>query len=206
MHWTGGAGPIVNLPVFGSEPGARLQVAKAYWVPATKSDIIARLKAHGIIMETLKTSQNVDVDMIRFAGFKINAPSECHFPTTATGMTHEKRQEPFPPGSVRISTDQPLGALAAMLLEPEGEDSFFAWGFFPEILQRVEYMEPYAIAPMADDMLAKDPKLKAEFEAKLKSDASFAASPLRRLEFFYERSPFYDQRYLLYPIGRELGR
>ena len=206
MHWTGGAGPIVNLPVYGSEPGARLQVAKAYWVPATKSDIIARLKAHGIIMETLKTSQNVDVDMIRFAGFKINAPSEGHFPTTATGMTHEKRQEPFPPGSVRISTDQPLGALAAMLLEPEGEDSFFAGGFFPEILQRVEYMEPYAIAPMADDMLAKDPKLKAEFEAKLKSDASFAASPLRRLEFFYERSPFYDQRYLLYPIGRELGR
>jgi hypothetical protein len=105
---------------------------------------------------------------------------------------------------VRISTDQPLGALAASLLEPEAEDSYFTWGFFAEILSRVEYMEPYAIAPMAEKMLASDPALKAEFEKRLKDDPSFAASPLRRLQFFYERSPFYDDRYLLYPVGREL--
>ncbi|MEP7211120.1 MAG: carboxypeptidase, partial [Alphaproteobacteria bacterium] len=205
MRWTGKAGDVVNIPVYGSEPGAHLQVAKAYWIPSTKADLIARLKAHGVVMETLKKQREVEVDMIRFAGFKIGAPSEGHYPTTATGMTHEKRKETFPAGSVRISTDQPLGVLAAMLLEPEGEDSFFAWGFFPEILQRVEYMEPYAIAPMADAMLAKDPTLKAEFEGKLKADPNFAASPLRRLQFFYERSPFYDDRYLLYPVGREVG-
>ena len=64
-------------------------------------------------------------------------------------------------------------------------------------------MEPYAIAPMAEKMMEQDPALKAEFEARLKDDAAFAASPLRRLQFFYERSPFYDQRYLLYPVGRE---
>ena len=140
--------------------------------------------------------------MIRFSGFKIGAPSEGHYPTTATGMTHERRKEIFPAGSVRISTDQPLGVLAAMLLEPEDEDSFFAWGFFPEILQRVEYMEAYAIAPMADEMLAKDPKLKAAFEAKLKSDSDFAASAEQRLEFFYRRHPSWDDRYLMYPIFR----
>jgi hypothetical protein len=64
-------------------------------------------------------------------------------------------------------------------------------------------MEAYAIAPMAEKMLADDPKLKTEFEKKLKDDTAFAASPLRRLQFFYERSPFYDDRYLLYPVGRE---
>jgi hypothetical protein len=53
-------------------------------------------------------------------------------------------------------------------------------------------------------MLANDPALKAEFEKRLEEDAAFAASPLRRLQFFYERSPFYDDRYLLYPVGREL--
>ena len=120
-----------------------------------------------------------------------------------TGMTKERRTETYPPGSVRVSTDQPLGALAAYLLEPGSEDSFFAWGFFAEILSRVEYMEPYAIAPMAEQMLAGDPQLKAEFEKRLAEDAAFAASPLRRLQFFYGRSPFYDQRYLLYPVGRE---
>jgi hypothetical protein len=205
MRWNGKAGATVNVPVYGSEPGLRLSVPKAYWVPSTKPDVIARLQAHGIVMDVLKASREVDVDMIRFTGFKVASPSEGRYPTVATGLRHEKRKETFPAGSVRISTDQPLGLLAAMLLEPEAEDSFFSWGFFPEILQRVEYMEPYVIAPMADDMLDNDPGLKAEFDAKLKVDPTFASSPLRRLQFFYEHSPFYDQRYLLYPVGREIG-
>ncbi|HEX5006384.1 MAG TPA: M14 family metallopeptidase [Hyphomonadaceae bacterium] len=202
-RWNGKPGPAVKIPVYGSEPGFQLSVPKAYWVPATKPDVIARLKAHGVAMETIKKAQTVEVDMIRLTGFRALAPSEGRTPVTANGLKHETRKETFPPGSVRVSTDQPLGALAAYLLEPESEDSFFAWGFFTEILQRVEYMEPYAIAPMAERMLEDDPQLKAEFEKRLKDDSAFAASPLRRLQFFYERSPFYDDRYLLYPVGRE---
>jgi hypothetical protein len=204
MRWTGKPGPTVKIPVYGSEPGLQLAIPKAYWVPATKPDVIQRLKAHGIAMETIKVAQDVNVDMIRLAGFKTSAPSEGHVPVSVTGVTHEAHKMTFPPGSVRVSTDQSLGALAAYLLEPESEDSFLSWGFFSEILQRVEYMEPYAIAPMAERMLATDPQLKAEFEERLKEDEAFAASPLRRLQFFYERSPFFDDRYLLYPVGREL--
>lgn len=204
MRWTGRPGPTVRVPVYGSEPGLKLPVAKAYWVPATKPDVIARLKAHGVTVETVRKARTVGVDMIRLSGFRTSAPSEGRVPVTATGLSHEKRAETYPPGSVRVSTDQPLGALIAYLLEPESEDSFFAWGFFPEILQRVEYMEPYAIAPMAERMLENDPQLKAEFEKRVKEDPTFAASPIRRLQFFYERSPFYDDRYLLYPVGREV--
>jgi len=203
-RWTGRAGPTVKIPVYGSEPGLKLPVAKAYWVPATKPEVIARLNAHGVAMEAIRKARAVEVDMIRFTGFSVSAPSEGRVPVTATGLRHESRTEVYPPGSVRVSTDQPLGALIAYLLEPETEDSFFAWGFFAEILQRVEYMEPYAIAPMAELMLESDPQLKAEFEKRLKDDAAFAASPLGRLQFFYDRSPFYDDRYLLYPVGREM--
>lgn len=201
--WNGKPGPIVKTPIYGSEPGLKLPIAQAYWVPATKPEVIVRLKAHGIAVETIKKARTVEVDMIRLAGFRASAPAEGRVPVTATGFAHERHTQSYPPGSVRISTDQPLGPLAAYLLEPESEDSFFAWGFFSEILSRVEYMEPYAIAPMAEQMLANDPALKAEFEKRLKDDAAFAASPLRRLQFFYERSPFYDDRYLLYPVGRE---
>ena len=203
-HFLGRPGPTVTIPVFGSEPGLQLSVAKAYWVPATKADVIARLKRHGLQMETLKAPRTVNVDMIRLDGFKSSGPFEGRMTYAPTSMKHEQRSETFPAGSVRISTDQALGALAASLLELEAEDSYFTWGFFAEILSRVEYMEPYAIAPMAEKMLENDPALKAEFEKRLKDDAGFAASPLRRLQFFYERSPFYDDRYLLYPVGREL--
>ena len=50
-------------------------------------------------------------------------------------------------------------------------------------------------------MLAADSKLKAEFEAKLAGDKEFAANPTARLEWFYARTPFYDDHYLLYPVG-----
>ena len=71
---------------------------------------------------------------------------------------------------------------------------------------RTEYIEGYVIAPLAERMLAADPKLKAAFEAKLKADPKFAADPQARLGWFYERTPYYDERFLLYPVGRELAR
>ncbi len=59
------------------------------------------------------------------------------------------------------------------------------------------------LAPVAEKMLADDPKLKAEFEAKLAADEKFAKDPTARLQWFYARSQFYDTRYLLYPVGIE---
>ena len=52
-------------------------------------------------------------------------------------------------------------------------------------------------------MLADDPGLKAEFEAKLAAEDKFAKDPTARLQWFYQRSRFYDDRYLLYPVGVE---
>ena len=123
--------------------------------------------------------------------------------TMKTEVKIEMRTETFPAGSVRVLTDQPLGDLTVALLDPQGGDSLFAWGFFPEILQRTEYIEAYALAPLADRMLRDDKKLKVEFEAKLSGDPKFAADPIARLQWFYRQSPFYDNRYLLYPVGIE---
>jgi hypothetical protein len=123
--------------------------------------------------------------------------------TLTTEVKTETRREWFPAGSVRVPTDQPLGDLAVALLEPLSNDSFLAWGFFLEILQRSEYIEGYVLAPMAERMLADDPKLKAAFEAKLASDPEFAADASARARWFYERTPYHDERYLLYPVGIE---
>jgi hypothetical protein len=110
----------------------------------------------------------------------------------------------FPAGSVRVPSAQPLGLIAAAMLEPESPDSLLAWNLFPEILQRTEYIEGYAIAPLAERMLAANPRLRKEFEARLRADPKFAADADARLEWFYERTPYYDARFLLYPVGREL--
>lgn len=194
-----------RIKLFGEEPDRRITMPKAWWVPPTRPGVIARLKRHGVILETMTQPTTVEVEMLRLVGAKLATKTdEGHVGITIDGVTREVRRETFPPGSVRVPADQSLGELAAMLLEAESPDSVLAWGYFPEILQRTEYIEGYAVAPLADHMLAADAKLKAEFDAKLAADPKFAADREARLAWFYARTPYYDDQYLLYPIAREL--
>ena len=193
----------IRMPVVRqSQVATSVKRAKAYWIPAAWSDIAARLKLHGITVERIPSARDVDVDMYRLHDPKLATEAfEGHVGVTASA-TVEKRNERFAAGSYRVPTDQPLGELAGVLLEPASEDSFFQWGFFNEILQRTEYFEAYVMEPLARQMMA-DPKIAAEFQRQLETDPAFRASPERRLHFFYERSPYFDDRWLLYPVGRE---
>lgn len=206
IRWLGVPKLYPSLPVQLEKPELSLRRPKAYWVPVTKPEVIDRLKLHGIQMETLAASRTMNLEMYRLVNLQPQSKNGLPFEgrhTFTTNVKAENREEKFWPGSVRVPTDQPLGDLAMALLEPESNDSLLAWGFFPEILQRTEYIEGYVLAPMADRMLADDPKLKSDFEAKLAADSKFAADPAARMRWFYERSAFYDDRYLLYPVGIE---
>jgi murein tripeptide amidase MpaA len=195
-----------RMPVLGQVADKVVTLPASWWVPATKPEVIALLKLHGIAFETLPSATTKTIDMVRLKSPALKSADEGHVPLAAESYVHTLRQETFPAGSVRVPSAQPLGLLAAAMLEPESPDSLLAWNFFPEILMRTEYIEGYVIAPLADRMLAANPALKAEFEAKLKADPKFAGSPDARLGWFYERTPYYDERFLLYPVGRELNR
>ena len=206
-RWLGTNKVYSSLPITLEKPETEVARPKAYWVPVTKPEVIARLKFHGIHMETLATERTVALEMYRLVNPRPETndsfhPFEGRY-TLTTRVKAEARQESFARGSVRVPTDQPLGDLAVALLEPESHDSLLAWGFFLEILQRTEYIEGYVLAPMAERMLADDPKLKSDFEAKVSADPKFAGDPVARKRWFYERSAYYDHRYLLYPVGIE---
>jgi len=207
IRWLGTPRSYPRVPITLEKPDVEVVRPRAYWVPVTSPEVISRLKLHGIQMETLQTARTITLEMYRLVNPRPQTNSGFHpFEgryTLTTGVKAEVRQEKFPAGSVRIPATQPLGDLAVALLEPQSSDSFLAWGFFLEIMQRTEYIEGYVLAPMAERMLAADPKLKAEFDAKLAADPKFAASPAARKRWFYERSPYYDDRYLLYPVGIE---
>jgi hypothetical protein len=178
----------------------------AYWVPAAWSDVIAMLDLHGVQYERITAPREVDVTMDRFSDPKFaTAQFEGHVRVTATANP-EQRRERFPAGSVRVPTDQPLGTLAVIMLEPQSPDSLFQWGWFHSILSPTEYVEGYIMEPMAERMLAEDPKLAEEFRKKLESDETFRGSSRARLQWLYQKTPFYDDRARLYPVGREVAR
>jgi hypothetical protein len=176
---------------------------RAYWIPPAYAEVIDRLRAHGVVMEIYEEPLEVEVETDRLSDVVLaDEPFEGRLAVKATA-TPERRRERMPAGSARVPTDQPLGDLAIALLEPASGDSFFQWGFFLDCLQRTEYAEAYVMEPTARAMLAADPALVAEFETKLAADPEFAADPRARLDFFYRRTPYYDERALLYPVARE---
>ncbi len=203
VTWTGKA-TTVEVPLMATDvPDKTAKRPKAYWIPRPWSDVVERLAVHGIEMEVLAEARELDVEMYRLEEPVFAAtPFEGRIRVSATPVV-EKRRETFPAGSVRVPTDQPLGDLAMLLLEPESPDSFFQWGFFHGVFQRTEYVEGYVMEPMAERMLAEDPALKAEFEKKLADDEEFAGNPRERLQWFYRKTPFFDERWRLYPVARE---
>ncbi len=87
------------------------------------------------------------------------------------------------------------------MLEPEGGDSLFAWGEMTTSLEQKEYIDLRVLDPMAEKMLKDDPKLRAEWEEKLK-DPAFAVDERARREFFYGRTPYWEDSLGLLPVYR----
>ena len=176
---------------------------RAYLIPPAWTDVIDRLQLHGIVTEQVTEPRDIKVTMYRLEEVKLGDKAfEGRVPVTAKPVA-ETRMEHFAAGSVRVPTDQPLGDLAAILLEPASSDSFFQWGFFHHVLQETEYIEPYILEPMAERMLKDDPKLADEFREKLAKEDAFRSSASERLRWFYEKTPFADERWKLYPVARE---
>ncbi|MFN2442287.1 MAG: carboxypeptidase, partial [Thermoanaerobaculia bacterium] len=187
-----------------SEVATSVTRPKAWWVPPAWPEVIERLDVHGIRYERISAPREVEVEMYRLVDPKIEtSPMEGHV-RVGSGLRTERRTWRFPANSLRVPADQPLGTLAALLLEPGSGDSLFQWGFMLEPLSRTEYVEAYVMEPMARRMLEANPSLRAEFEEKLESDVAFRGDPNARLRWFYEKTPWLDERWRLYPIAREI--
>ena len=202
QRWNGK--PITfRMPIIGQTPTETVRLPKAWWVPAAQTEVIDRLRVHGIAFETLAAPRTLTLDRVRLVDPKLGQPLEGRYPITA-GFVHEYARTEMPAGSVRVPADQPLGLLAAALLEPESQDSFLAWGFFPEMLGAAPNTDAFVLAALGDKLLATDPAAKARFEAKLRAEPAFAADPDARLAWLYAQAGPGHPYPLRYPIAREV--
>jgi hypothetical protein len=173
-----------------------------YVVPAAWSAALApRLTAHGIVFERLtRAVTKARTQTFRAQRFKpAAAPFEGRTRLEVEGSWRDEPRD-LPDGSLLVKIAQPRARLALHLFEPTAPDSFLAWGFFNGCFERKEHMEAYVCEAEAERML-RDPLIKAAFEEALR-DPAFAASATRRLDFFYERHPSWDERFALYPVLR----
>jgi hypothetical protein len=185
-------------------PTQTVTLPAAYLVPASWPQIVEKLREHGVAFTQIGHPLHLDVERYRLASPQWKpAPFEGRHLLADVTQSRENASMDFAAGAVVVPLDQPLANVAANLLEPQASDSLLRWGFLDAIFEQKESPDARVAEKLARDMLAKDPSLKAEFEAKLASDAVFAQSPEARLAFFYERSPWYaTQRIGQYPVVR----
>jgi murein tripeptide amidase MpaA len=204
VEWLGR--PVTRTIPFlaANEPARLTQRPRGYWIHPAWHEVIERIDLHGIRYERIVEPRRVSVEMYRLHDPQFAAvPFEGRFPVTVRPEA-ERREELYPSGSVYVPADQPLGTLAMLLLEPASPDSFLQWGFFQSIFTRTEYIEEYVMEPMAAAMLEESPALREEFHRRLEEDERFRGNPRERLQWFYQRTPFFDERWRLYPVGREI--
>lgn len=202
VRWTGEPKLYPNLPVMADTvPEIQVTRPSAYYIPAQWTEVIDRLSLHGIHTSRLTQATELNLQQYTLSNPAFNTKAFEGRLTVKAAATITNVTSTLPAGTVKVSTDQPLGELAILLLEPQSPDSLLQWGFFNPIFTRTEYIEDYAVEPLAAKMLKEDPKLQAEFNHALENPA-FAADPEARLRWFYERSPYYDTHYLKYPVYR----
>ena len=173
-----------------------------YIIPPEWKDVINVLQMHGIKFETIKNPLTVEVESYHLTQPKWATASFENRVTLTCKQTPVAETRTYPTGSIIVPMTQEAADVAIHLLEPNGPDSFVYWGFFDSIFEQKEYGESYIVEKIAREMLAKDPNLQKEFDERLK-DPAFAKNPRARLQFFYERSPYYlNQKVGVYPVGR----
>jgi murein tripeptide amidase MpaA len=183
-------------------PAVEVVRPAAYLVPQQWTEAVDRLRVHGLRLERLTASVTLTVDGYRLSDPEWEArPFEGRHQVTYKTETLTGIQREFPAGTIVVPMDQRASAVAAHLLEPQGPDSLVAWGFLDAIFEQKEYGEAYVVEDLARRMLTNDKALRAEFEARL-MDPNFASSSRQRLDFFFRRSPWWDDRIGLYPIWR----
>jgi hypothetical protein len=188
------------------KPLLTVQAPRAgYVVPvAFASDITVRLEAHGIAFRVLQQSlTGVTAGAFRARRVQFSAtPFEGRMRAQLEGSWSDEIVGSIEAGSVFVPIGQSLARLVMALFEPQAPDSFAAWGFFNACFEQKEQLEPYVAERIAAEMLERDLALREEFNARVRDDPAFAASPSDRLEFFLRRHSSWDARYNLYPVLR----
>ncbi len=115
-------------------PKRSIRFPHAYLLPVPDANVQDKLRQHGIVIERLNAPAILEVETFRLEEVKGQERLyQGHRLNTVNGEYSVEKRE-FPSGTLYVTTAQPLGNLAAYLLEPESDDGLCVWNFFDRYL------------------------------------------------------------------------
>jgi Zinc carboxypeptidase len=177
----------------------------AYIIPQGWNTVVDLLKLNNITVKQLSSDTIIEVEAYKIDDYKsYPRPYEKHHKNFAVKTSSSQQKIKFLKGDYVITLNQRGNRYITEMLEPTGDDSFFAWNFFDAILQQKEGYSDYRWDDVAAEVLKNNPALKTKLEEKKKEDAKFAENASAQLDFIYKNSPYYEPGHNRYPVYRLL--
>lgn len=136
----------------------------AYLIPADHHAVVEHLQRHGIEVEEVREDVELDAEAWRLGPTRtINPRWQGGERTIIDDAASLPRTFNAQPGTHLVKTAQPLGTLAAYMLEPLASDGLAAWGFFGRDLAEGDtfpvrrLMEPAPVLTRSARPLAEKP-------------------------------------------------
>lgn len=175
----------------------------AYIIPQSWWKVIELLKNNKIQMRPLRNDTTIDVEIYQIEDYKsASRPYESHHINSDVKLKTSTQSISFRKGDYIINMNQEANRFLMEVLEPQGEDSYFAWNYFDGVLSQKEGYSPYVFEDKAAAYLLQHPEIKVKLEERKATDSIFAKSAAAQLKFVYEQSPYREPGYLRYPVYR----
>jgi dipeptidyl aminopeptidase/acylaminoacyl peptidase len=112
-----------------AQPTLSVNRPYAYLIPASWTKVVENLQRHGLTVEELREDIELDLEIYKIDKL-IQTVIYQKRQLIEVETTSRKEARRIAAGTVLVRTNQPLGTLAAYLLEPQAEDGLAAWSFF----------------------------------------------------------------------------
>ncbi|HXB92913.1 MAG TPA: M14 family metallopeptidase, partial [Puia sp.] len=185
--------------------GDFVKVPKYYIIPQGWHEVTDLLTQNGVRMKRLTKDSTVTVEVYHIAKYTASPRAyEKHHKNSGVEVSADREAILFLKGDYIISTDQANRRFLVEMLEPTGDDSYFAWNFFDAILQQKEGYSAYRWEDVASEWLKTHPDLREKLDERKKTDSAFARNAGMQLDFVYKHSPYYEPAHMRYPVYRVL--
>ncbi len=187
------------------KPSNFVTAPSAYIIPQGWGAVVDLMKLNNVTIKQLSNDTLIEVEAYKIDDYKsFPKPYEKHHKNFAVKISSSKQKIKFLKGDYLIQLNQKANRYIIEMLEPTGDDSFFAWNFFDAILQQKEGYSDYRWEDVAAEVLKNNPDVAAKLHLNRESDAKFAADASAQLNFIYKNSPYYEPGHNRYPVYRLL--
>jgi Zinc carboxypeptidase len=180
-----------------------VQKPKAYIIPQGWWKVIELLKLNKVQMRAFTKDTTVEVEVYKVTDYKTSPRQyEMHHLNSDVKLVTATEKIKCRKGDWYIPMNQVANRFLMETLEPQAEDSYFAWNYFDAILGQKEGYSAYAFEDIAAGYLKSNPAIKTKLEQRKATDTAFAKDARAQLNFVYQNSPWHEPAYMRYPVYR----